>query len=138
MVIQKEGKRSKQQMTTKRQSTTVWSSPMNQPNTDDEIDALLNIVQQELPIGSFQWESVAGMYSEMFPLYPQTTRSIHNKSNELKDAKMPTGDPNIPYVIKHAKLIAKMILDDCETAVMVCQNKEASLPRNRNNNHLMI
>jgi hypothetical protein len=76
----------------------------------DEIDAFLNLMEDNLPIGPQEWDEVTEFHAERFLLRNRDSQSLRQKFNELVNSKKPTGDPNCPPHIRRAKLIQKRII----------------------------
>ena len=77
---------------------------------DQEVTELLVISQNNLSIGSNEWEAVAYTYNSIRPLKlpwcPERVADAGNtKFKALKNTRKPTGDPTCPPLVKLAKNI---------------------------------
>jgi hypothetical protein len=66
-----------------------------------EIDLLLKLVAQLLPIGSEQWEALGDQFRACLPMgmAVRDTDSLKAKFKTLRLHKKPTGDPDCPVVM---------------------------------------
>ena len=71
--------------------------------TVPELESFLSILEDVLPIGPDEWDSVAGRHALVFP--GRDTDALRRKYNTLHRKKCPTGDPNIPFEVAAAKTI---------------------------------
>jgi len=76
-----------------------------------EIDNLLAHIQAILPISSSAWERVADNHLENFPTNRRTAETLKRKFLAICRKTGPTGNPNCPNYVSHAKLIRRMIID---------------------------
>ena len=77
----------------------------------EELDSLLEIVEEVLPISATQWETVAGMHRLSYPNANRTVDSIKRKSKQLHNTKIPTGDPVCPPAVRTAKRVRNAIIN---------------------------
>jgi hypothetical protein len=83
--------------------------------SDEELDILLGLIKEYLPIGNVLWMRVVDEFNKRVP--PDRVRnkaSILRKYNSLHQKLMPTGDPNMPPHVKIAKHINYLIMDKSE------------------------
>ena len=76
----------------------------------DEIEALLDLMEDNLPIGPQEWDDVTEAHADRFLLKNRDSQSLRRKFNELVNSKKPTGDPNCPPHIRRAKMIQRQII----------------------------
>ena len=69
----------------------------------DEIEAFLDLMEDNLPIGPQEWDDVTEAHADRFLLKNRDSQSLRRKFNELVNSKKPTGDPNCPPHIRRAK-----------------------------------
>jgi hypothetical protein len=81
----------------------------------EELSDLLDIIEERLPIGANEWESVANFHEEAWP--GRDWKNLKKKFQLLNRKKMPTGDPNCPPEVIRAKRITARIM-----ARSNCQN----------------
>ena len=80
--------------------------------TKIEIKALLNILEDVLPIGPDQWNEVVETHSLNYP--GRDVVSIRRKYSKLHRIQIPTGDPHCPPEVKQAKRIKYKIGEKAE------------------------
>ena len=61
-----------------------------------ELDSLLNLLEQHLPISGTEWDRVEAAHKVKFPLEDRSRDSLKCKFQDLYRTKIPTGDPFIP------------------------------------------
>jgi hypothetical protein len=83
-----------------------------------EIDTLMCIVKDILPIGKIEWERVTAKYNEKYPQRPRGMRNLRNRFQAYANKKPPTGDPNCPPLVRRAKQITEFIKQKAGLAVM--------------------
>jgi hypothetical protein len=76
---------------------------------DFELDALMDIIKEVLPIGKFEWDKVATRFNAMFPTRPRLMRNLRNRFNNYAGKKPPTGDPDCPPLVRKAKQVNQLI-----------------------------
>ncbi|KAI9990531.1 hypothetical protein PInf_018085 [Phytophthora infestans] len=83
--------------------------------TTPQVERLLSLVEQILPLGSAQWDDVHYAYNRNLPAeWPQRdSDSLRRKFYALKNAKKPTGDPSCPPEIRRAKHVFREIEGKC-------------------------
>ena len=77
--------------------------------TQEETETLLSCIHEVIPIGPQDWENVLTKHSEHFPDTERDVASIRHKYNKLQSARIPTGDPNCPPLVRQAKRIHRDI-----------------------------
>lgn len=77
--------------------------------TDAEIDSLLDVVEEILPIGPNDWDRVAERHCTYYPGLGRTRESLKRKFASLYNHKKPTGDPTCPAVVRRAKRVWELI-----------------------------
>ena len=80
--------------------------------TQEELVNLFSIMEQVVPIGPDEWESVLADHSIVYP--GRDVDSIRRKFHSLHRKKVPTGDPNMPIEVKMAKRVKYLIVDKAE------------------------
>ncbi|PXF45932.1 hypothetical protein BWQ96_04293 [Gracilariopsis chorda] len=70
-----------------------------------EVDSLLDVLEEHLPIGAMEWDKVARIHSSRFPSTQRNADSLKRKFSSLHRQTGPTGDPTIPQEVKKAKAI---------------------------------
>ena len=79
-----------------------------------ELDYMLNILENILPIGPDEWNEVAQELYKRFPI-GRDALAIRRKFMALHRRTGPTGDPNCPPEVIRAKKIKRMIGVRAET-----------------------
>jgi hypothetical protein len=74
-----------------------------------ELECLLNVIDEIVPIGNPDWERVWDKHVSTFPTKEQTVESLKRKFQGLACHKIPTGDPECPPHICNAKRIYRKI-----------------------------
>lgn len=84
------------------------------PNyTDEDMSALLDIVEKIEPIGSNEWAAVSSKFEEYTDENDRPKRDIDSlrmKFDRLANTKKPTGSSSCPPLVRRAKNIARDIL----------------------------
>jgi hypothetical protein len=75
-----------------------------------EIESLLEVIDEIVPIGNPKWERVWDMHSSCYPGWEQTAELLRCKFQQLAWKKMPTGDLTFPPYICSAKCIYRKIV----------------------------
>ena len=78
--------------------------------TTQEIESLLDVIEEIIPIGNPDWEKVWDKHMVCYPKKERTPKSLRCKFQDLAKSKMPTGDPNCPPHICSAKCIYHLIV----------------------------
>jgi hypothetical protein len=72
--------------------------------TSSELDAMLTVVEELLPLGGDHWEHVALEYNKKVSAdRVRNAESLRKKFKTLRNVKKPTGDPDCPIEVKRAK-----------------------------------
>jgi hypothetical protein len=77
----------------------------------EEVDNFLDLVDEILPISATQWERVAKQHLSRYPDKDWSVDSLKCKFKESHQRKIPTGDPNCPPAVCHAKQLRRAIID---------------------------
>lgn len=85
--------------------------PRGRSFSKSEIDSLLEIIEELLPIGMNEWEAVLDRHLTRYPDLDRTKDSIKRKFASLYNSKKPTGDPTCPPQVRNAKRIYNLIKD---------------------------
>jgi hypothetical protein len=93
----------------------------------DKIDAFLDLMEDNLPIGPQEWDDVTEFHADRFLLKNQDSQSLRRKFKELVNSKKPTGDPNCPPHIRQAKLIQKRIIAKSDSGGGSLNNDDLSI-----------
>jgi hypothetical protein len=75
-----------------------------------ELECLLDVIDDIIPIGNPDWERVWDKHVFNFPTKERTLESLKRKFQELANKKIPTGDPYCPPHIRNAKRIYRKIV----------------------------
>ena len=75
----------------------------------DEVMYLLSVLEEVLPIGPDEWETVVTKHAIGYP--GRDVDSIRRKFESLHRKQIPTGDPNMPEEVRLAKRVKYMIGD---------------------------
>lgn len=84
-------------------------APRGKSFTTSELESLLEIIEDILPVGPNEWEAVLARHVTRYPDMERTKESIKRKFSSLYNAKKPTGDPTCPPTVRSAKRIYNMI-----------------------------
>ena len=76
-----------------------------------ELDSLLDLLEEHLPIGQMEWERVSNKHDERYPSVERTVDSLRRKFASLYRKNLPTGDPDIPREVRRAKAIRQKIIE---------------------------
>ena len=74
-----------------------------------EIDSLLDVIEEHLPIGPSEWEAVERQHNSMYPDTGRNAHALRQKFAKLYLQKIPTGDPHCPLEVRRAKRIYEEI-----------------------------
>jgi hypothetical protein len=74
-----------------------------------EIDCLLEIIEDVLPIGPDDWDIVTERHVSFYPGLGRSRDSLRRKFSSLYNHKKPTGDPTCPAYVRNAKRIFERI-----------------------------
>ncbi|PXF44298.1 hypothetical protein BWQ96_05925 [Gracilariopsis chorda] len=70
-----------------------------------EVDNLLELLEEHLPLSKEEWDHIVRLPSERYPEYKRTVDSLKRKFASLHRRRIPTGDPTIPLDVDKAKRI---------------------------------
>jgi len=79
--------------------------------SSEELDSLLELIEEVLPISATQWESVADLHRTRYPDAARTVDSIKRKFKQLHNKKIPTGNPICPPAVRWAKRLRTAIIE---------------------------
>jgi len=79
--------------------------------SSEELDSLLELIEEVLPISATQWESVADLHRTRYPDAARTVDSIRRKFKQLHNKKIPTGNPICPPAVRWAKRLRTAIIE---------------------------
>jgi hypothetical protein len=75
-----------------------------------EIESLLKVINEIIPIGNPKWEQIWDRHSSHYPGWDQTAESLRCKFQQLACKKMPTDDPNcLPYIHSAKHIYRKIV-----------------------------
>jgi hypothetical protein len=63
-----------------------------------------------MPIAGTEWDTVASIHNEEYPQHARAAESLRQKFQEIVQNTGPTGDPNCPLQVHHAKLINRQLV----------------------------
>jgi hypothetical protein len=79
-----------------------------------ELEFLLQLIEERLPVGGEEWAKVAELHVKEYPDNQRDKDSIKRKYSKLYLTKMPTGDPSCPWSVRRAKFINEQIKRKCD------------------------
>lgn len=74
-----------------------------------EVDGLLDIMEEVLPVGHTQWEVVVDKFSSRFGM-GRDKESLQKKYRKLHQTQVPTGNPHCPNNVVRAKRIFHQLI----------------------------
>lgn len=77
----------------------------------EEIDNLLDLIEEELPISATMWENIQMRHLSRYPDQRRAVDSIKRKFKELYSKRIKTGDPNCPQEVRRAKRLRHQIVE---------------------------
>ena len=77
----------------------------------EEIDSLLDLIEDELPISATLWENIQKSHLSRYPDQRRGVDSIKRKFKELYSKRVKTGDPNCPQEVRRAKRLRHQIVE---------------------------
>jgi len=77
----------------------------------EEIDSLLDLIEDELPISSTLWDNIQKSHLSRYPDQRRGVDSIKRKFKELYSKRVKTGDPNCPQEVRRAKRLRHQIVE---------------------------
>ena len=92
-----------------KRKSTKRTKPCGLGYTQEETETLLSCIHEVIPIGPQDWENVLQKHYEKFPETDRDVTSIRRKYNKLHTARVPTGDPSCPPLVRQAKRIHRDI-----------------------------
>jgi hypothetical protein len=72
-----------------------------------EVGSLLDVIEEVLPLGQGEWDTVERQHHSMYPDAGRTRDALKQKFAKLHLKKIPTGDQNCPPEVRRAKSIYK-------------------------------
>ena len=72
-----------------------------------EVDSLLDLLEEHLPVCNAEWRQIADLHKCNFPAKDCSVDSLKRKYQDLYRVKMPSGDPFMPADVRRAKEIQK-------------------------------
>ncbi|KAI0648374.1 hypothetical protein C8Q79DRAFT_572296 [Trametes meyenii] len=115
----------------KRPAQTATSHTGRQPGasnySEEDVDTLLDLVQNELPVGQRAWERITEQFNEWAQdngRPPRSQKPLKSKFSSLVSTPKPTGSATVPANVKRAKKLENQInekvhlgvIDDAEMA----------------------
>lgn len=82
--------------------------------TANEINQMLEIIEDIVPISGAEWTEVETRHYAYYSDMERTAEQLRKKFNNLARTAIPTGSPNIPPSIAHAKRIRGLIIEKTE------------------------
>lgn len=73
--------------------------------TQAELDSVLELLDEYLPVSRDEWEVVLRKHEKRFPEKSRTVESLRRKFASLYRNKLPTGHPQMPEEVQKAKHI---------------------------------
>ena len=77
--------------------------------SNSEIDILLNIISDVLPIGTEEWKEVERRHRQNYPQHDRSRETLKRKFRQLYGTRPDTGNPTIPEAVRKAKNILEDI-----------------------------
>ncbi len=74
-----------------------------------ELDSLLDLLKEHLPISCIKWERVETAHKRRFPAEDWSCDLLKREFQDLYCTKMPTGDLYIPVKVRRAEMIHQMM-----------------------------
>jgi hypothetical protein len=79
-----------------------------------EVQGLLNVIEEILPVHGEEWEDVSQSHAANFPSSHHTNDSLKRKFQQLSQVKKLTGDLFFPPEVRKAKHLHHVITTKCE------------------------
>ena len=76
-----------------------------------ELDCLLDLLEEHLPIGLTEWEMLLAKHEQRYPNSDRSVDSLRCKFASLYRKTVPAGNPNIPLSVKRAKVVRQKIIE---------------------------
>jgi hypothetical protein len=80
------------------------------------MEALLDAIEQILPLGPDEWEQVADTHLTFYPDCSRDSQSLRRKFQSLYNLQVPTGDPNCPPHVRKAKRLRYRIEERADSS----------------------
>jgi hypothetical protein len=90
----------------------------------EELDNLLDLIKEILPLSATQWEEIAKYHLSRYPDKNRSVDSLKRKFKELNSKKIPTGDPHCPQEVRRAKRIRRAIIDSMDASELNSRTDE--------------
>jgi hypothetical protein len=90
----------------------------------DELKGFLKLLEEFLPIGSYEWDALEYHHNTNFPGRNRTKETLKRKFQLMYLMKPPTGNPTIPPTVRKAKDIFKLIKLKAEVSEGESENSE--------------
>ena len=84
--------------------------------TQAELDGLLDIIEDLLPIGPNDWDRLAERHCTYYPGLGRSRESLKRKFALLYNHKKPTGDPTCPATVRRAKRVWERIKEEMDVS----------------------
>ena len=84
--------------------------------TEAEVDGLLDVIEDLLPISPNDWDRVAERHCTYYPGLGRTRESLKRKFASLYNHKKPTGDPTCPATVHRAKQVWERIKEEMDVS----------------------
>jgi hypothetical protein len=99
---------------------------------EDELNDLMDIMEELLPIGKYEKERVAERYNMMHPTRPREYPNLMTQlvQQVFATKKPPTGDPECPPLVRRAKQIVNKIRSKAGIACFTEQDEDDVLEEN--------
>ena len=81
-----------------------------------ELDSLLDVIEEILPIGMGEWDDVERQHHSMYPDRDRNRDALRRKFAKLYLKKIPTGDPKCPPEVRRAKRIYELIKNKTDSS----------------------
>ncbi|PXF47026.1 hypothetical protein BWQ96_03216 [Gracilariopsis chorda] len=89
----------------KRKKTIEKSGGRGSGFSRQEVDNLLELLEEHLPLAKEEWDHIVRLHSERYPEHKRTVASLKRKFASLHRRRIPTGAPTIPPDVEKAKRI---------------------------------
>ena len=84
-------------------STTKKSKATGQRFTQAETNTLLDLIEDMMPMGPEQWESIRDQFNEAHPKPGREAEGLKKRFATLWKKNTPTGNPHCPPEVRRAK-----------------------------------
>ena len=96
--------------------------------SNSQVESLLDLMEQYLPVGTQEWEYIANEYSSAHPRPLRDVASLRRKFNTLAKKKTPTGNPSCQPFVCWAKKSLMLFLINVVLLCMALLLLRSSLP----------